>query len=284
VSPAGDRWLRIVARPNGPGGSGELAAALLGAGGKAVEEREDGALLTCVRLEGDPAAAEARLRRALEGIAGGDGPAFEVVEDPGWLAAWTRGLEPRRVGRRLIVVPAGPGDLVLRLEPGMAFGTGDHGTTRGALELLEPVAAGARDVLDIGTGTGVLAIAALLLGAERALGIDPSPEALESAGAHARAHGVAGRLRLARLEADAAVLRLLASGKFDLVLANVDRATLEPLLGPLREIVSEEGRVVVAGITDGEAPAFREAASAARLEAEAETVDGGWWSARLRPA
>jgi len=283
VSGAPDAWLRVRARP-GPAADPEaLAAALLGAGGRAIEEEPDGVLVTYVPAPGDPEAAEAGLRAALEGVAGEDSLEFELVPARDWRTAWRRGLEPRRVGGRLVVLPAGPDDVVLRIEPGLAFGTGAHGTTRGALRLLEPVAPGAEAVLDIGTGTGILAIAALHLGAGGALGVDPSEDAVEAARRNAREHGVGGRLELERLAVDASVLRLLAPMPFDLVLANIDRPTLEPLLAPMRGLVAGEGAAVVAGILEGEVAGFRDALAGAGWEVEEEVLDEGWWAARLRP-
>lgn len=283
MSGAPDAWLRVRARAGPAADAQALAAALLEAGGRAIEEEPDGALVTCVPAAGDPEAAAAGVRAALEAVAREDGLEFEVVPARDWRTAWRRGLEPRRVGDRLVVLPVGPDDVVLRIEPGLAFGTGAHGTTRGALRLLEPIAPGAETVLDIGTGTGILAIAALRLGAGGALGLDPSEDAVEAARRNAREHGVGGRLDLERLAVDASVLRLLAPMRFDLVLANIDRPTLEPLLAPMRGVVSAEGTAVVAGILEDEVAGFRVALAGAGWKVEEDVLDEGWWAARLRP-
>ena len=134
------------------------------------------------------------------------------------------------------------------------------------------------------TTLAFLAAAALALGAGRAVALDPSPEAIEAAAHHARSHGVDDRLQLVRMAAGPDVLRLLPPPGFDLVLANLDRTTLAPLLTPLREVLAEGGRLVVSGILESEAEAFREEAAGAGLAVEMETVDDGWWSARLRSA
>lgn len=284
MSPGAALWLRVRARSPSGGNAPALTRALLDLGGRAVQEEGDGTLVTYVPVSGDPQAAKRRVRRSLADRADPGSLDLDLVDGRDWRIGWTRGLEPRRVGERLLVVPAGPEDVVLRLEPGMAFGTGDHGTTRGALALLEPVAPGAGLVLDVGTGTGVLAVAALALGAGRAVALDPSPEAIEAAARHAGSHGVDDRLQLVRMAAGPEVLRLLAPPGFDLVLANLDRTTLAPLLAPLGEVLAEGGRLVVSGILESEAEAFREEAVRAGLAVERETVDDGWWSARLRRA
>ena len=176
------------------------------------------------------------------------------------------------------------GGRAIEEEPGLAFGTGSHGTTRGALRLLEPVAPGAEAVLDIGTGTGILAIAALRPGAGGALGLDPSEDAVEVARRNARGPGVGGRFEAERLAVDASVLRLLAPMRFDVVLANIDGPTLEPLLVPMRDLLSGKGAAVVAGILEREVSVFRDSPAEAGWRVEEEVVDEGWWAARLRPA
>src|SRR6266508_2879078 len=114
-----------------------------------------------------------------------------VVPDRDWNLIWTRSIEPIRVGRRILIrqswnaaTPA-PGDIELVIDPKRAFGTGFHATTQLLLEWLEDKICGGEQILDVGTGSGILAMAALRLGARSALGVDHDPVAIECARGHA---------------------------------------------------------------------------------------------------
>ncbi len=156
-----------------------------------------------------------------------------IVHEADWAEAWKAFFPVLRVGRRLVIRPtwrrhrARPGDVVLALDPGMAFGTGLHPTTRLCLAALEPLADDGRlaeaTVLDVGCGSGILAIAALRLGAASALGVDTDPIAVESTLANARRNRLARRLR--------ARAGSLPTGErpFDVVLANLIAGVLIPL-------------------------------------------------------
>jgi ribosomal protein L11 methyltransferase len=163
----------------------------------------------------------------LSGFVGGLVPALpdvEQVRQEDWAEGWKQHFQAVRIGRRLVVKPtweafaAGPDDVVVELDPGMAFGTGTHGTTRLCLEALAALFDGPappRAVLDVGTGSGILAIAAAALGAERVLACDIDPEACRVAAENARHNKVADRIEVSdrRLEE--------LPGGFDLVLANI---------------------------------------------------------------
>jgi ribosomal protein L11 methyltransferase len=152
-------------------------------------------------------------------------------------------------------LPAVPGQQVLLLDPGQAFGTGAHASTRLILELLcGPLLSalpGAR-VLDAGVGSGVLALSALLLGAEQAIGFDLDRLAALEARAHARRNGLEGRLLAFTGPATA-----LAAQPFDLVLANLLRRELEPILPQLGDRLAARGRLVLSGLLEEDEPALR---------------------------
>ena len=121
------------------------------------------------------------------------------VEELDWTEAWKAGYAPQRIGRVVIVPswasePIAPGEVELRLDPGMAFGTGLHPSTRGCLMLLQQVDPMPAVVLDVGSGSGILALAALRLGAERAVCLDTDPQAVAATLANARANGLATRV------------------------------------------------------------------------------------------
>jgi ribosomal protein L11 methyltransferase len=245
-----------------PGEVAERAAAeAFDAGASGIEERE---------LEGDagrielwvyaPEPAAGAVLAALERIASGAGAALEVrgrepAPDDDWSVRWREGLGVVRISPRLAVrppfVPDDPqGSAALVIDPGQAFGTGGHASTRLALTLLDGLAGaglrGAR-VLDVGTGSGVLALAALLLGAESAVGFDLDPVAAREARANAAANGLAGRARLF-----AGPIAALRAPSFDLVLANLLRRELLPILGALADALRPGGRAVLAGLLASE--------------------------------
>lgn len=198
----------------------------------------------------------------LRGLFGGVEPADPLLIEAGsqesedWLARWREGLQPFQVGRRFLLVP-GDDDPdeglrrdrhVLRITPGLAFGTGHHETTRFCLEQLEASAGDGVDFLDVGTGSGILSVAAALLGCRRVVGTEIDPETAVVASANIARHGLAGRVNL--LVAGTPV----AAGRrpFPLVAANILGGTLirlAPVLsGPL---LGDGGRLLLAGILAG---------------------------------
>lgn len=190
-----------------------------------------------------------------------------------WLAAWKAGLEPVTVGR-LEIAPswtrAGPSPTTIVLDPGMAFGTGHHATTRRCLAELQRRGVDGGEVLDVGTGSGVLAIAAVLLGARRAVGVETDPDAVRTARDNAARNGVAVDLRHGSLEA------LGADERFDVVVANLITDVVIGLAARLLDRVRPGGTLITSGISRGRAE------EVARLLAEltgahpATTVEGAW--------
>lgn len=290
-----ERWLCLeVPAPPGGGEAGRrrraLVAGLVRLGGGAVEE-EDGSLRTFLPAPDRPedVLEEAR-RRLAEAV---DGPAPEVrwrwVDHRDWRRAWRRGLEPRRPGERVVVAPSwsdpdpGPEDILVEIDPGMAFGTGEHGTTRGTLRLLERAVSRDDRVLDVGTGSGVLAAAAAGLGAGRVVALEKDAGAAETARENLRRNGAAGRCRVVHLEATAGVLRLMAPPRFDVVAANILAPVLVPLLGPFREVTGDDGRLILGGILEEEAEEAVGPARRAGWRLEEEDRDDGWWTGLFRP-
>jgi ribosomal protein L11 methyltransferase len=175
-----------------------------------------------------------------------------VVQEADWADAWKAYFPVMRIGRRLVIRPTwrrhrrAPDDIVLALDPGMAFGTGLHPTTRLCLAALEVVAdrgdlADAR-VLDVGCGSGILTIAALKLGAASAVGVDTDPIAIEATVANARRNALARRARARE--------GTLPSGEpaFDVVLANLIAGLLVTLASSLHDELRPGGILVASGI------------------------------------
>lgn len=125
-----------------------------------------------------------------------------LVDDADWAETWKEHFQVARVGRRIVIKPSwreyspAAADVMLALDPGMAFGTGTHPTTRTCLEALEDVVQPGMDVLDVGTGSGILAIAALKLGADRALACDISTVAVRAATENVAINGLADRIQV----------------------------------------------------------------------------------------
>ena len=189
-------------------------------------------------------------------------PQFKSIEEVNWVDAWKQHYHPIPIGQKLIIVPAWleipPGDRIpIRIDPGMAFGTGTHPTTQLCLEIIEDVArrvGNLPDVIDIGCGSGILSIAALKLGAERALGVDIDPQALVTARENAALNGIT-----AHLEIGAGSVAEIRAGVFGLrqaplVLANILTAVLIRLLNAgLGDLITPGGYLVLSGILEEQA-------------------------------
>jgi ribosomal protein L11 methyltransferase len=209
------------------------------------------------------------------------------VHEEEWANAWKRHFPVLRVGRRLVIRPtwrrhrAAAGEVVLALDPGMAFGTGLHPTTRLCLAGLERLAdaglvAGAR-VLDVGCGSGILAVAAARFGAREVLGVDIDPLAVEATAANAR------RNRVARLVRARAGSLPIPGRPYDLVLANLIASLLVRLAADLHGAVrpgsggaGSGGRLLAGGIFVDREPEVRRALAAAGFRLVGRDEEGDW--------
>jgi ribosomal protein L11 methyltransferase len=286
------RWLVLAVRGPSPELAGLVADGLLALGGAAVEEK-DGASLTYLLPPADPESFVADARDQLASWLPGGTPLeieWRWQQDEDWAAEWKRGLAPRRVTGRIVVKPtwteweAEPGQVVIDVDPQMAFGTGEHATTRGCLRLLDGAVREGDRVLDVGSGSGILAIAAVRLGARAAVAVEYDPDANLNARENFERNRVAGRVQLVEALADDVLLAEL--GRFDLVLANILSGVIRPLLPALRRVLggSPEGRLIVSGILRSEALAVIGDAEAAGFRVEAVDEEEEWWSALLRPS
>jgi ribosomal protein L11 methyltransferase len=205
------------------------------------------------------------------------------VDDADWTDAWKAGYVPQRIGRVVIVPswldePIGPDEVALRLDPGMAFGTGLHPTTRGCLTLLQAISPMPPVVLDVGSGSGILALAALRLGAERAVCYDTDPLAVEETLANAAANGLGDRVT--------AQLGSLPSTPprepYAFVLANLVAAVLIELGEPLAAHTAPGGTLLASGIIDARADEVLAALTDAGFALEGRLDEGEWVSLQLR--
>lgn len=275
-------WWAVDVTPSAPATTGNaLAAWLVSHTGHAIEEREDGTLVT---FADDEASAHALIQL----LAGSSDPAATAVLRPldevDWTTRWRDGLGPRRFGR-LVVTPswvdaeAGPTEVVVVLDPEMAFGTGEHGSTRAALTLLERYLRPNHAVLDLGSGSGILSIAAVKLGASRATGIEIDGEANIVAARNAARNEVSSSCCF--LDGDAAHLAPLL-GPVDLLLSNILRSVNVALLPVIWAAVAPGGVAIFSGMEAGEAVLFRPVLTAAGFEILDEVLDAAWWAVAAR--
>ena len=199
----------------------------------------------------------------------------EGVEQEDWQNGWRKYYHPMDVGQRLAIVPSwqdyDTDRVKLILDPGLAFGTGGHETTNLCLEVLDERVKGGERVLDIGTGSGSLAIAALKLGAAGAEGVDIDPVAVRTAGENAALNGVADKLTV--LVGD---LSDKASGKYDIITANIVANAIMSLAPAVPGLMADDAVFIASGIIDSrkdEVIAALEAAGLAVLEVKEKR---GW--------
>ncbi|WP_411833139.1 50S ribosomal protein L11 methyltransferase [Pseudoxanthomonas mexicana] len=184
--------------------------------------------------------------------------AFRSVEDQDWERAWLDQFQPMRFGQRTFIVPwnhAVPAEAqdadaaVIRLDPGLAFGSGTHPTTALCLRWLDDLAVRGelqgKAVLDFGCGSGILALAALKLGASRATGVDNDPQALIASGDNAQRNQVGDRLEVHAPEAEPAAT-------YPIVVANILASALDALADTLAARVAPGGRIALSGILHGQ--------------------------------
>ena len=198
----------------------------------------------------------------------------ETLDDQVWERAWMDDFAPMRFGERLWIVPSwsaspDPQAVNLKLDPGLAFGTGTHETTALCLEGLDQADLTGKAVLDFGCGSGVLAIAALLLGAGNATGTDIDPQALTASEDNARNNGVADALRLYLPE------NLPADYRCDVLVANILAGPLVELAGQLASYCRPGGSLALSGILAEQAESVRNA-YAPWFDLNPTTQQGDW--------
>ena len=181
-----------------------------------------------------------------------------LIRDEDWENNWKEFYKPIPIGEKLVVVPEweetpDDGRIPLRLDPGLIFGTGSHATTRMCLENLEELSAPGKRVLDLGCGSGILAIGALLLGCKEAVGCDIDPKAPDVALSNAALNGIGEdrfKVYAGDVLTDEGMRKFLGTG-YDLVMANIVSDVIIPLAGIVRRFMKEGAELVVSGIIEG---------------------------------
>ena len=199
------------------------------------------------------------------------------VREDDWRNNWRQYFKPTPVGERLLINPSWytdtdpEGRAVLNIDPGMAFGTGKHETTRLCLETLERYVRGGESVLDVGCGSGILGIAAVLLGAASAYGVDIDETAVRTANENAVVNHVDGRFI-----AEAGDLVGRVQAKFDIIVANIVADAIIALSASIKAFMKPDSVYIVSGIIDSRADDVKNAVGDS-FEVVQEITMGGWY-------
>ena len=267
------RWVSLhVEAPDE--GARERAIEILVEGGAGAVQELDAALFTHMP-EGE--ALEATCRALESAHASVRRTALGEVD---WSARWRTHVGVQRVGRIAIAPPwmsdaIADAEIPVVIEPAMAFGTGEHETTRGVLALMQPLVQRGAFVADLGSGSGVLAIAAAKLGAARVVAIEMDPDAIGNAEENVARNGVAAQVTV--LEGDAAALLPLVA-PVSLVLANIISSVVMELSPIMRRALPSGGKAVIGGILVSEREHLLTSLSGDGWTLESELREGEWWS------
>jgi ribosomal protein L11 methyltransferase len=217
-------------------------------------------------------------------------PAYKQIADQNWMEAWKQHYKPILIGRGLLILPAwlespDPKRIAIKIDPGMAFGTGTHPTTQLCLELMEvaqPVKRGACCVIDVGCGSGILSIAALKLGAEKVLGVDIDIESVKNSRENADLNGIGAELILGQ----GSVTEVL-SGSWEfksapLVVANILAPVLIRLFDSgLADLIAPRGEIILSGILEHQAESVVAAGNAKGLKLNDKRQMNDWVALKM---
>jgi ribosomal protein L11 methyltransferase len=203
-----------------------------------------------------------------------------VIAEEDWASSWKRFFFPHRVGKRLVIVPSWrrrarqPDDLVIRLDPGMAFGTGLHPTTRMCLALLEEHVTPGDRVLDFGCGSAILSIASALLGAQRIEAYDVDPIAVEVAQENARRNKVLRKIHVHKGTVEPGVP--VPGAPFDVIAANINAFILKNAVDGLAAAIKPGGPAILSGILETGAAEVQSTYEAAGWQHVETRAEGDW--------
>lgn len=206
-------------------------------------------------------------------------PVCDSISEQDWGEKWREGFQPVRVTGRIIVKPpwemwkSDSESVVIEIYPRMAFGTGTHETTQLCLMLAEKYLKPGWRVFDVGTGSGILAIAAAKLGAESVLGLDNDEDAIENAVENIGLNGVEKQVTVRLVNSE---FRIPNSELFELVLANIDRPTLTSVIPKIKPVVHPQGMLILSGILDTEKEMIEEVLRQNKWHVFETVVKGEW--------
>ncbi len=228
----------------------------------------------------DPEQLRLRLEQALQEVRGlglgeVEAPTYVWVQEEDWANAWKAYFKPTRIGQRLMVIPSweeyqpGPDDLPLYVDPGMAFGTGTHATTALCLRWMEELVKPGARVIDVGTGSGILAVAAARLGAEDVTAIDIDPVAVRVARENAERNRVTIDIRQATLDQ-------VEQEEADLIVANIIASVIIDILPEVATRMKSGGRFLASGIIAEKKQAVIDAMTATWMLPLGIREEDGW--------
>jgi ribosomal protein L11 methyltransferase len=267
-------WTSVRVRTSGDRAA--VISALFSIGAEGVQELEEDIVTHLRDVD------EVRVTAAIHRADAAATVEYEATPSVDWASAWRARLRAHRVGSLVVTPPWLADEYAERervvIDPGMAFGTGDHETTRGVMRLLSRHLRRGDTVADLGAGSAVLSIAAAKLGASRVVAIEIDPEAIGNAEENVERNGVPGSVSV--IEGDAMLLLPLVA-PVRVVLANIISSVLLELLPTIAAALSPGGIAILSGILLDERTAIERAATSAGwriLDADAE---GAWWSVAL---
>ena len=211
-------------------------------------------------------------------------PAYKQIADQNWMEAWKQYYKPILIGERLLILPAwmespNPERIAIKIDPGMAFGTGTHPTTQLCLELMEKVFAEHQmsNVIDVGCGSGILSIAALKLGATKVLGVDIDEESVKNSRENADTNGVGAELILGVGSVSEILDGTFAFKQAPLVVANILAPVIIRLFDAgLADLIEAQGAIVLSGILFEQEQNVIEAGQAQGLRLNERRQIGDW--------
>lgn len=249
-------------------------------------QQTDATLLAYIPVEEWSGAVREHLAAQLRADGYSDALDVRVLGARNWNAEWEASVAPVRVGPFLLCpttreVPEEHADAtVLRIDPKQSFGTGHHATTRLVLRLLAETVASGDTVIDMGTGTGVLAIAAVRRGASMVWGVDIEPGAVRNAQENVAQNGVEQQVTIREGSIDAVPSDLRA----DVIVANVTRRPLLEMLPSFRVHLADDGELLLSGLLTSDRPEMEAALREHGLTIDDERTDNGWWAVRCTRA
>jgi ribosomal protein L11 methyltransferase len=216
-------------------------------------------------------------------------PTYKQIADQNWMEAWKQHYKPILIGDRLVILPAwmespDPGRVAVKIDPGMAFGTGTHPTTQLCLELMEKEYANQPPscVIDVGCGSGILSIAAIKLGTPTVLGVDIDAGSVKNSRENADANKVGDEFILGVGSVDEIRIGKFAFAKAPLVVANILAPVIVRLFdGGLAELIEDQGTIILSGILEDQAERVIEAGQARGLIMLERRQMGDWVALKM---
>ncbi len=203
----------------------------------------------------------------------------KYVEEEDWQNAWKEHFHPLRIGRHLVICPTwrtvetSESDILIHLDPGMAFGTGHHPTTRTCMEILERDTKPGDRILDVGCGSGILSVVAVKVGATSALGLEIDPVAARAGEENVRINGIKDKVQIVQGTLPSP---LAEARSFDIVAANISAKIVTDLAQHLIDSVAIGGKLIAGGIIEPHVEDVTKALNAVGASIDETFIDGDW--------